>query len=91
MALMTMTPRSPEKAEKADISIEEHAPQPGYHSKLEGEEPIPELGSAEREYVERKLVRRLDIRLLPTVVIIYLMNYIDVRVICRLSSIKTYH
>ncbi|KAF8218614.1 MFS general substrate transporter [Tricholoma matsutake] len=38
---------------------------------------LPDPGSHERLLAERKLVRKLDMRLLPTVVIIYLMNYID--------------
>lgn len=32
-----------------------------------------------RRIAERRLVRKLDFRLLPTVVVIYFMNYIDVR------------
>jgi hypothetical protein len=43
---------------------------------------IPEHGSQERLLAERKLVRILDTRLLPTLFIIYIMNYIDV---CYLS------
>jgi hypothetical protein len=43
---------------------------------------IPEHGSQERLIAERKLVRMLDTRLLPTLFIIYIMNYIDV---CSLS------
>lgn len=40
-----------------------------------------------RASAEKKLVRRLDSRLLPTVIAIYLMNYIDVRfMLLRLSS-----
>ena len=41
-------------------------------------ESIPEQGTAERIQAERKLVRKLDMRLLPTIVLIYIMNYIDV-------------
>ena len=32
-----------------------------------------------RQTAERRLLRKLDFRLLPTIVVIYLMNYIDVR------------
>ncbi|KAG6900143.1 hypothetical protein C0993_002292 [Termitomyces sp. T159_Od127] len=39
---------------------------------------LPEPGTPERLEAERKLVRKLDSRLLPTVFIIYIMNYIDV-------------
>ncbi|KAG6856231.1 hypothetical protein H0H87_006325, partial [Tephrocybe sp. NHM501043] len=38
---------------------------------------LPETGTPERLAAERKLVRKLDSRLLPTVVVIYIMNYID--------------
>jgi hypothetical protein len=31
-----------------------------------------------RESAEKKLVRKLDMRLMPTIIIIFLMNYIDV-------------
>ena len=32
-----------------------------------------------RQTAERRLLRKLDFRLLPTIVVIYLMNYVDVR------------
>ncbi|KAF8625962.1 hypothetical protein AX17_006687 [Amanita inopinata Kibby_2008] len=38
---------------------------------------LPEPGTAERVIAERKLLRKLDTRLLPTIFIIYIMNYID--------------
>ncbi|KAG6813012.1 hypothetical protein H0H92_014750 [Tricholoma furcatifolium] len=38
---------------------------------------LPEPGTPERLVAERRLVRKLDARLLPTVVVIYIMNYID--------------
>jgi hypothetical protein len=40
--------------------------------------PLPKLGSQERLLAERKLVRKLDTRVLPVVMFIYIMNYIDV-------------
>lgn len=39
---------------------------------------LPEPGSPERILAERRLVRLLDLRVLPTVFLIYIMNYIDV-------------
>ena len=36
------------------------------------------LAPENRAKAERRLVRLLDLRLLPTVILIYLMNYIDV-------------
>ncbi|KAF9257148.1 MFS general substrate transporter [Marasmius fiardii PR-910] len=41
------------------------------------EDPLPEPGTPERIAAERKLVRKLDLRVLPTIVVIYIMNYID--------------
>jgi hypothetical protein len=40
-------------------------------------EKLPPSGSAERALAERKLVRKLDMRLLPTIFLIFIMNYID--------------
>lgn len=60
------------KPEKKRDSCEEDA---AVASVKEDQEIL--LGEARRA-VERRLVRKLDFRLLPTVVVIYLMNYIDV-------------
>lgn len=47
---------------------------------IEVKDPDTELFSLEnREQAEKRLVRLLDMRLLPTIILIYLMNYIDVR------------
>ncbi|KAJ7578186.1 major facilitator superfamily domain-containing protein [Mycena floridula] len=40
-------------------------------------EYLPEQGTEERRLAERKLVRKLDTRLLPTIILIFLLNYID--------------
>lgn len=46
---------------------------------IEVKDPDAELLPLEnRERAEKRLVRLLDMRLLPTIVLIYLMNYIDV-------------
>jgi hypothetical protein len=37
-----------------------------------------EAASAERQSAERRLVRKLDMRLIPGIFIIYIMNYINV-------------
>jgi hypothetical protein len=37
------------------------------------------LENDKRASAERRLVKKLDYRLLPTIVLIYIMNYIDVR------------
>ncbi|KAF7317476.1 MFS general substrate transporter [Mycena kentingensis (nom. inval.)] len=38
---------------------------------------LPEAGSPERLAMERKLVRKLDRRLLPMMIVVYILNYID--------------
>ena len=43
------------------------------------DEDLPAPGSQERLLAERRLVRKLDMRLIPTIFVIYIMNYIDVR------------
>ncbi|KAJ7160184.1 MFS general substrate transporter [Mycena filopes] len=58
--------------EKGDVSVVEH------HSPSdEALVPLPEIGTPERILAEKQLVRRLDFRLLPTIILIYIMNYID--------------
>lgn len=39
---------------------------------------LPPPGSQERIAAEKRLVRKLDMRVLPTIFVIYIMNYIDV-------------
>ncbi len=48
---------------------------------------FPEPGSRERALAEKRLVRKLDIRLLPTIILIYVMNYIDVCAIIRMQTL----
>ena len=43
------------------------------------------LESDKRSSAERRLVRKLDYRLLPTIVVIYIMNFIDVRQLHRVQ------
>ena len=50
-----------------------------------------QVGNEQRASAERRLVKKLDYRLLPTVVVIYIMNFIDVRqslgsTLCLLTS-----
>lgn len=40
------------------------------------------LSGIQRNYAEKKLVRRLDMRLMPAMVVIFLMNTIDVSLFC---------
>ena len=45
---------------------------------IAGDGHILHSDSEMRQTAERKLVRKLDFRLLPTIVLIFIMNYIDV-------------
>lgn len=38
---------------------------------------IRNLTPEEREHLEKRLKRKIDIRLLPAIIIMYIMNYID--------------
>lgn len=66
--------------EKTDIVLEEQANSAPFE-----EDPLPPEGSDERILAERRLVRKLDMRVLPTIVLIFIMNYIDVN-FTRLSA-----
>lgn len=46
------------------------------------EGPYP-ISPTDRAAFERKLVLRLDLRLMPIIILIFIMNYIDVRVCPR--------
>ncbi|KAJ7174844.1 MFS general substrate transporter [Mycena filopes] len=58
--------------EKGDVSVVEHHP-PSDEALV----PLPAIGTPERILAEKQLVRRLDLRLLPTIILIYILNYID--------------
>ncbi|KAJ6583907.1 MFS general substrate transporter [Mycena vulgaris] len=62
--------------EKPDFSVVANKAEadPSHSNTLDA---LPEIGTPERILAERKLVRKLDCRLLPTIVLIYIMNYID--------------
>ena len=47
------------------------------HIEVKGPDDVL-LAPENRAMAEKRLVRLLDMRLLPTVILIYLMNYIDV-------------
>ncbi|ESK85420.1 tartrate transporter [Moniliophthora roreri MCA 2997] len=55
------------------VSMIEHKPDAPYQP----EKPLPPPGTPERIAAERRLVRKLDMRVLPTIIVIYIMNYID--------------
>ncbi|KAF9065835.1 major facilitator superfamily domain-containing protein [Rhodocollybia butyracea] len=72
---MTSTHTSSDKgdSDKGDIVMEEHAKM----TTPSTEEDLPAEGTSERFHAERKLVRKLDTRVMPTIILIYIMNYID--------------
>ena len=64
--------------EKEKVSIEQRSPA----ASLDAPDDDSELLAPEvRQTAERHLVRVLDSRLMPTIIIIFLMNYIDVRLV----------
>jgi len=70
-SLEVRPPSMAEKEKKGDLPQSQSSPL-----------SLPKPGSQERLLAERKLVRKLDTRVLPTIFIIYIMNYIDA---CSLS------
>lgn len=45
--------------------------------RLQPPEVIAKMTPEEREVLEKRLKRKIDLRLLPAVIIMYIMNYID--------------
>ncbi|EEB98237.1 hypothetical protein MPER_02294, partial [Moniliophthora perniciosa FA553] len=69
-------PADERKSEKYKKDAEiEHISESDVHLQLQ--DPLPEPGTPERIAAERKLLRKLDMRLLPIIVVIYIMNYTD--------------
>lgn len=44
---------------------------------LEAPPLVRDLSPADRERLEKSLVRKIDFRLLPPVILMYIMNYLD--------------
>ncbi|KAJ6504733.1 MFS general substrate transporter, partial [Mycena vitilis] len=63
--------------EKADASVTENYRTEADSSRIACFDTLPAIGSPERILTERRLVRKLDARLLPTIILIYILNYID--------------
>ncbi len=45
--------------------------------RLQAPEFLRNVSPEERDILEKKLKRKIDIRLLPAIIIMYIMNYID--------------
>lgn len=70
------------------MSIEPEAQRKSYEGDvaavgMNGDEDILQVEA--RRIAERQLVRKLDVRLLPTIIVIFLMNFIDVRRVCGVT------
>ena len=59
--------------------------------KREAPELVRNLSSEERDRLERALVRKIDFRLLPMIILMYIMNYLDRNNIAsaRLAGLET--
>lgn len=73
---------SDDKPAKGGIdSFVEHVPANEKESKTQGDDSASEASILEvhsRVAAERRLVRKLDMRLMPMIFLIFIMNYIDV-------------
>ncbi|KIK51602.1 hypothetical protein GYMLUDRAFT_265734 [Collybiopsis luxurians FD-317 M1] len=69
-----MASDTPPSIEKEEIIMKEHTNPVATSTE---EDALPPEGSEERILAERKLLRTLDTRVLPTIILIYIMNYID--------------
>ncbi|KAF8839409.1 MFS general substrate transporter [Paxillus ammoniavirescens] len=77
------------------MSLDGEKKSESFSENVVGIQPAPDdfvlLAEGNRKAAERNLVRKLDLRLMPTIVIIYLMNYIDRVAItaARLKGLET--
>ena len=68
----------PEKQETSYVEVLDLSNQKQLVGDSKGK-AIEELSAEERTRAERRLLWKPDIRFLPTIILIYIMNYIDVR------------
>ncbi|KAH9834215.1 MFS general substrate transporter [Rhodofomes roseus] len=61
--------------EKEKASIEQRSPAESFEARADDDAEL--LAPEVRQAAERRLVRLLDARLMPTIIIIFIMNYID--------------
>ncbi|KAA1470620.1 MFS general substrate transporter [Dentipellis sp. KUC8613] len=69
-----------DKSEKQErVSVEEHKRDPDEKSRAPSVKDVEnaELLGEQRAEAEKKLVRKLDTRLMPTIIIIFIMNFVD--------------
>ncbi|CCO33009.1 hypothetical protein BN14_07076 [Rhizoctonia solani AG-1 IB] len=63
--------------DKTSFETPEHIDHPASPQKSHDDDAINHWTPDERARAERKLVRKLDCRLMPTMIVIFIMNYID--------------
>ena len=63
--------------EDKDVVVVEHIEESSRSSQTDDPDGAL-LAPSRRAHAERNLVRTLDMRLLPTIILIFIMNYIDV-------------
>lgn len=79
----TMSPRPSKDIERADIAksqvdnVEVVANADRPNARKEAPAYVASLTPEERELAEKALVRRIDLRLLPMIIIMYILNYLD--------------
>ena len=66
----------PDEKNGGDVSGSVDAIEEGIVRAADGDGEL--LLAGVRQHAERRLVSRLDLRLLPTIVLIFILNYIDV-------------
>lgn len=78
-----MSPRPSKDIERADIAkshvdnVEVVANADRPNARKEAPAYVASLTPEEREQAEKALVRRIDLRLLPMIIIMYILNYLD--------------
>jgi hypothetical protein len=75
-AITTIAAPSATHAEGRDGEHGAESPPPS-PQRLQPPEVIAKMTPEEREALEKRLKRKIDLRLLPAVIIMYIMNYID--------------
>jgi hypothetical protein len=61
----------------AEVSIDSKAPAAAKKWGLQPPEILRSMSAEERVALETKLRRKIDLRLLPMIIIMYILNYID--------------
>lgn len=68
---------NPAYVKRRNIAMATLAPTKGQPAALEAPESILRMTPEERRQAEKLLIRKIDIRLLPMIILMYIMNYLD--------------